>query len=124
MTYTPYRKNFRSEADRITACHVGLSTFLRRLHPRDTAACVEAETGISAATVEKWLCHASLPQARQLARLIGAYGPSALAALFPQAPRWLDDAVRAERLRQLEDQAEAAAAARDALRREIEGRRL
>lgn len=120
MSYTPSRKNFRNDADRLTACHTSLSTFLRRMHPRDTAGHVEAETGIAAATVEKWLCHASLPQARQLARLIGAYGPSALAALFPQAPRWLDDAVRAERLRHLEAQSALLVAEREALQREIE----
>jgi len=99
MTSNTHRKNFRSRAEKLEACAESFAAFLRRQHARDTAANVAADTGINATTVEKWLAEAALPQARHLVRLLGAYGPAVLAALIPSAPRWLDDAVRAEELR-------------------------
>lgn len=124
MSASDYRQNCRSAATAVEPCIASLGTFLRRIHPRDTAVCVEADTDIPAGSVEKWLQGIAFPRAKHQFRLIAAYGPSALAAMWPSAPRWLDEAVRAERLRELEASAVAAAAARDAFRRELEeGRR-
>lgn len=124
MSGSGSHQNFRSMAPALEPCVASLGAFLRRLHPRDTSANVAADTGIPSASIDKWLQGIAFPRARHQFALMGAYGPSVLAAMVPAAPRWLDDAVRAERLRELEANAVAAAAARDALRREIEeGRR-
>ncbi|MEJ8571274.1 hypothetical protein [Microbaculum marinum] len=53
------------------------------------------------ATVEKWLAEKALPQLRHFGPLVAIYGPSVMKAIFPNAPDWLDDAVRRERLADL-----------------------
>lgn len=125
MSVSPYKQNCRSTATALEPCGQSLSTFLRQMHPRDTAACVEAETGgrIPAGTVEKWLQLIAFPRARRQFVLMGTYGPSALAAMMPAAPRWLDEAVRRERLREMEAQSAALEAEREALTRELNGGR-
>jgi len=85
--------------------------FLRDVHPAKTAANVSADTGCSVAQVEKWLEGASAPNGSAFARLTCAYGPAFLSAVLPDAPGWLNVAVRAERQAALEkrmadDQAE------------------
>jgi hypothetical protein len=101
MTSVPSRKNFRSLAPELEPCIIGLGRFLRAKHPRDTAAYVEAETGVSAGTVEKWLQGIAFPRAKHQFALIAAYGPSAFAAMMPSAPRWLDEAVRRDELERM-----------------------
>lgn len=76
--------------------------FLRRKYPTKCAESVEAETGIPAATVAKWLVRNSGCKADSFARLLCAYGPEFACAVMPRAPAWLDRARReaeAERLR-------------------------
>lgn len=82
----------------------GLAAFLRRQHSSCTSAHVEAATGIPARTVEGWLELRSYPSLAAFLTLTHHYGPSLLAAVYPRAPRWLDEATRAERIRALEDQ--------------------
>lgn len=103
----------------LAPCLSSLATFLRRLHPRDTAQSVAADTGIPAASIENWLKGIAFPRAVHQFRLMAVYGPSALAAMMPSAPRWLDDAVRAERLRDLEAQSASLAAERAALEQHL-----
>ncbi len=116
MSSSSSKQNCRSVATELEPCVVSLGAFLRRLHPRDTAACVEADTGIPAGSVEKWLQGIAFPRARHQFRLIGAYGPSVFAAMVPAAPRWLDEAVRAERLREMEQRAALLAREIEAMR--------
>lgn len=103
MTSPSSRQNFRSLNPVLEPCVISLGQFLRQRHPRDTAAYVEAETGVSAGTVEKWLAGIAFPRAAHQFRLIGAYGPSVFKAMMPSAPDWLNEAVRVERLRELEE---------------------
>lgn len=81
-----------------------LCAFIRRAHPNNTAHHVEALTGVPAGTVEKWLCGKSSPGFRHFGALIAIYGPSLLAAVYPNAPAWLDKATRDERLSNLQEQ--------------------
>jgi hypothetical protein len=80
-----------------------VATFLRAQHPSKTADCVAANTGCSRGQVLKWLELSSAPGGWAMVRLTKAYGPGFLAAVMGElAPDWLDDARRAERLRELE----------------------
>lgn len=63
-------------ADRINA-------FLRSQHPYFTAKQVSAKTGISPATVSKWLERNSAPSCMHMGRLYFAYGIDFFAAAFP-----------------------------------------
>jgi hypothetical protein len=110
MTSVPSRKNFRSMNPVLEPSIIGLGHFLRAKHPRDTATCVEADTGVSAGTVEKWLQGIAFPRAVHQFRLIGAYGPSVFAAMMPSAPRWLDEAVRRDELERMKAEHTARAA--------------
>jgi hypothetical protein len=103
MTASPSRQNYGSRSAVLEPCIIGLGRFLRSKHPRDTAAYVAAETNIPIESVENWLQGRAFPRAKHQFRLIAAYGPSVFAAMMPSAPRWLDEAVRAERLRELEE---------------------
>jgi hypothetical protein len=78
------------------------SAFLRNQHPSDTVYWVASLGGFKESTVEAWIYEKALPQARHLGPLLAIYGPAVLAAIFPRGFSWLDDAVRAERMRALE----------------------
>lgn len=83
-----------------------VAEFLRGEHPAKTAASVEAETGISAKTVEKWLAGASAPSGAAYHRLIKTYGPELFVFVSPDAsPRSLKEAARLSRQDRLERQA-------------------
>lgn len=117
VSFRTNRKTLRSEPLDITPCEVSFAAFLRRQHPRDTVKAVVDRTGAHISTVEKWLQGTSMPSIRHLGVLIGAYGPSVVAAIYPNAPRWLDEAVLSERLRHLEEEHERRAAEIAELRR-------
>lgn len=106
------RQTCRKEAANLP----GLVAYLRREHPANTAQHVAALTRIGADTVENWLRQRSRPSLDHFGRLMRVYGPSLVAAVFPAAPRWLDEAHRAEELRKLEEQQAALAARMDELR--------
>ncbi len=91
-----------------------VAEFLRGEHPTKTALCVEAETGISAKTVAKWLEGASSPSGAAYHRLIKAYGPELFVFVSPDAsPAVLREAARVSRQDRLERKAAL-------LRREID----
>ena len=84
------------------ACPQKAVEFIRRLYPTKTADSVAFDTGIPAPTVRRWMEGASSPSWVAFSRLILAYGPAFLAAVFPRQPRWLTDAYQRERLAELE----------------------
>ena len=111
------RQTCRNDAADLPETMARLGAFLRRRYSMNTAQNVEADTGIPAATVSNWLELKSMPRALHLLRLITAYGPSLLAATYPHAPAWLDDARRAEETRRLEAEAEEIRERLEALRK-------
>ena len=83
-----------------------IAEFLRTIHPQKTAACIEAETQISAKTVEKWLSGGSSPSGNTYHRLIEVYGPELFVFVSPDAsPASLQEAARVCRQARLERQA-------------------
>lgn len=78
--------------------------FLRERHPRKTAENIEAETGIAAKTVAKWLEGVCLPGFPAVLTLTSAYGPEFLCAVMDNPPRWLSEAARLEKAAQVERQ--------------------
>lgn len=88
-------KNFEACPDRAVA-------FVRQMYPIKTADCVAADTGLPVQTVRRWLEGAAKPSWVGFSRLILAYGPGFLAAVFPRQPAWLADAYQRERLAELE----------------------
>jgi len=76
--------------------------FLRRLYPTKTAENVAADIGGSPETIQKMMDRCSTPSTILFSRMIFAYGPAFLIAVYPKAPKWLDDAHRRERLAALE----------------------
>lgn len=84
------------------ACPDRAIAFIRLRHPVKTAECVAADINLPVHTVKRWLEGAAKPSWSGLSRLIFAYGPAFLVAVYPKAPRWLDDAHRRERLAALE----------------------
>lgn len=74
----------------------GLAAFLREAHPHDTAVNVAADIAVSVRTVERWLAsdRAVAPRLDHFFSLIAAYGPNVLAAAYPAALGWLEDAKR------------------------------
>jgi len=78
------------------ACPERAVAFVRRLYPVKTADCVAADTGVPAQTVRRWLEGVAKPSWTAFSRLIFAYGPAFLVAVYPNAPRWLDEAHRRE----------------------------
>ncbi|MCF1502171.1 hypothetical protein L0F51_00120 [Afifella sp. H1R] len=93
----------------------GLAAFLRRIHPISTAMNVEADTGISARTIEGWLELRSRPSFANGLVMVGVYGPEFLAAAAHGAPDWLSEAGRQQRIDQLKAEEEALRERRRAL---------
>lgn len=78
-----------AKAERIIA-------FLRQRYPSKTADNVAADLGCSADTVQKMMDRCSTPNVMTFGRMILQYGPAFLAAVYPKAPQWLDEAHRRE----------------------------
>lgn len=106
MSHLNEGKFSRRDAEKFVLSADGLSGFLRAKHPSDTVFWVSSLTGIEPDTVRAWLRGICLPQLRHLMPLMTIYGPPLLAAVWPNAPRWLDDAVRQSRLEELEQEQE------------------
>lgn len=70
--------------------------FLRRIYPTKTADNVAADISVSPDTISKMIERGATPSAATFCRLIFAYGPAFLAAVYPKAPQWLDEANRRE----------------------------
>jgi DNA-binding phage protein len=78
-------------------CAARVVVFLRALHaaaPGKIAERVEAECGIAAGTVRKWLDRSSAPSFSAYLALIHAYGPEFLAAVMDRPPAWITTAAR------------------------------
>ncbi len=88
--------SFRIGCNDGEACPDRAVAFVRRLYPTKTADCVAADTGLPVQTVRRWLEGVAKPSWIGFSRLIFAYGPAFLAAVYPRAPAWLDDARRRE----------------------------
>lgn len=71
--------------------------FLRKRYPSKTAENVALDLGCSPETVAKMMERVTTPNAVTYGRLIFAYGPAFLVAVYPKAPAWLDEAHRRER---------------------------
>ena len=86
------------------ACAQRVVSFLRAQHPVKTAEEIEAATlgRVSAATAKKWLAGASSPSFFGCFALIAAYGPQFLTAVMEDAPSWLANASRQQKLSDLE----------------------
>lgn len=83
-----------------------IAEFLRTIHPQKTAAFTEADTQISAKTIEKWLSGSSSPSGNTYHRLIEVYGPELFVFVSPDAsPASLQEAARICRQARLERQA-------------------
>lgn len=79
------------------ACPERAVAFVKQLYPSKTADHVAADTGVPSQTVRRWLEGVSKPSWVAFSRLIFAYGPAFLIAVYPKAPKWLDEAHRRER---------------------------
>jgi hypothetical protein len=80
----------------------GLIDWLRNRYPRSTTFCVEADTGIPAASVENWLHRRSQPSVQHFSVLLYVYGPPFLSACFRSTASWIDEAARNHRRREIE----------------------
>lgn len=87
----------------------GLAGFLRAQHPVKTAAAVEGQTGIPAASVRKWLEGRAFPGCEATFRLLQVYGLP-LAAACVRGCAWLDEAILVARDKAIEAQKQALAA--------------
>lgn len=84
----------------------GLISWLRDKYPRATIHHVEAETGISAASVENWLHRRSQPSVEHFMILLTTFGPALLQACLHGRPNWVEIAAIEERKREIDDQIE------------------
>lgn len=79
-----------------------VASFLQDQHPTKTALCVEAETGISADTVRKWLEQGNLPNGKAMLALIRRYRVSFLDAVCDDD--WVAELARQEEQARVERQ--------------------
>lgn len=93
-----------------------ISSFLRAKHPVKTAENVAADTGISPATVARWLDRGSAPSIPQLGKLVGAYDAEVLCVILDHPPAWMVSRAREQERERLERQIAT-------LRAQIEGAR-
>ncbi|KAB1068878.1 hypothetical protein [Methylobacterium planeticum] len=77
--------------------------FLREQHPLKTAQCVEAETGVSAHTVRKWLEQGNAPSGPAYDALVNRYGAPFLCRVHPdRSDAWFVDVARQQEQQRLE----------------------
>lgn len=115
QSFMAARKKFHRPRKVLDADADGLATFLRAIYPHDTAANVAADLHVTTRTVANWLGGDASPRLTHFIRMIDCYGPSAIAAAYPSAPAWVSDAVRAERMAQLEAELAALRGERECL---------
>lgn len=82
----------------------GLISWLRDKYPRSTIHHVEAETGISAASVENWLHRRSQPSVEHFMILLTSFGPALLQACLHDRPDWVELAAIEDRKREIDEQ--------------------
>lgn len=95
------RNHARTFAERVAA-------FLRAQHPLKTPQCVEAETGIPAGTVRKWLEQGNVPSGEAMLALSKRYEAPFLCAAYPDdEDAWFFEVARQQEQERLERKAEA-----------------
>ena len=83
-----------------------VADFLRAQHPQKTAQSVQAATGLSAATVRKWLEQGNTPSGEAMLALSKSYGPELLCAAYPEdQDAWFFEVARQQEQARLEAQA-------------------
>ena len=83
-----------------------VAEFLRIQHPQKTAQHVEGKTGLSAATVRKWLEQGNTPNGEAMLALSKSYGPLFLCAAYPDdQDAWFFEVARQQEQARLEAQA-------------------
>lgn len=93
------RSHARTFAERVAA-------FLRAQHPLKTPQCVEAETGIPAGTVRKWLEQGNIPSGEAMLALSKRYEAPFLCAAYPDdEDAWFFEVARQQEQARLEAQA-------------------
>jgi predicted transcriptional regulator len=112
-------ENGRAGVNVSQACPERAVAFIRAMYPSKTADHVAYDTGIAADTVRKWIEGAAKPSWVGLSRLIFAYGPAFLAAVYPSAPKWLDEAHRREMQASLRAEQQRISDQLDALERSL-----
>lgn len=78
-----------------------LQRFFRALYPQKTIDSIADDTGVSRATVKKWVEGDSAPGWRHFFPLLFAYGPEFLVEVWPDAPRWLHEAYTRHQIAQV-----------------------
>lgn len=96
------QSSFKIGSKNFEACPDQAVAFVRQLYPTKTADCVAADTGLPVQTVRRWLEGVAKPSWIGFSRLILAYGPAFLMAVFPRQPEWLTEAYQREQLAELE----------------------
>lgn len=89
----------KSEPKRIPVCtkagaDTNLTRFFREAYPGKTIDNVALDLGVPRGTAKNWVEGKSTPGFFHTLKLIGKYGPEFLVAVYPNAPRWLDQAYR------------------------------
>ena len=83
-----------------------VGSFLREVHPLKTAQCVQAETGVPANTVRKWLEQGNAPSGPAYDALVRRYGPAFLCRVHPEhGGEWFAEVLRQEQRARLQAQA-------------------
>ncbi|WP_448953048.1 hypothetical protein [Labrys neptuniae] len=93
-----------------------LTRFLKAAYPGKTIDNVAQDLGVARGTAKNWVEGKSTPGFFHMLKLIGKYGPEFLVAVYPKAPRWLDQAYRDHQETILANQMEALQRKREALR--------
>ena len=84
-----------------------LIRFLRSAYPGKTIDHVAEDLGVPRGTAKNWVEGKSVPGFIHTLKLIAKYGPEFLVAVYPNAPRWLDQAYRDHQEAKLNSQIEA-----------------
>lgn len=93
-----------------------VSEWLRAKFPHSTHYHVSAATGISAGTVENWLCGKSEPSGQHVTILLCVFGPRFLAACVANPPQWIDCAAEQQEIDETEGEIARLEAERDRLK--------
>lgn len=102
----------KSESKRIPVCSVAgadtnLTRFFKSAYPGKTIDNVALDLGVPRGTAKNWVEGKSVPGFVHTLKLIAKYGPEFLVAVYPNAPRWLDQAYRDHQQAKLLSQREA-----------------
>lgn len=111
----------KSEPKQILVCtkagaDTNLMRFFKAAYPGKTIDNVALDLGVPRGTAKNWVEGKSVPGFFHTLKLIAKYGPEFLVAVYPNAPRWLDQAYRDHREEILIREEEGIRRKREALR--------